>query len=309
MDFRQYQYVLKVAELRNITRAAAELFVTQSSLSHYIARVEEELGTAIFNRTTTPISLTPAGETYVETARMIMQLDYRMRQTVTDIANEKRGRIHVGVSHARASFFLPYILPEFKRQYPGIDIVTNELRADRIVDRVLRGECDLGIIPFPLPRPEEKLEEEELGRERLLLISSRPLDAVTGEDGRQYVDIRRYAMEPFVLLKKGHGIRTALDVYFTQHAVSPPRVFETTSNETAYRLATVGMGLAIVPESTVIVSHASGPHYEYDLQEDGFYWTIGVIYLAREMLSGAEEDFIELMKANFYCGFHEKERG
>lgn len=191
MEFRQYQYVLKIAELRNLTKAANELHITQPSLSHYIARIEEELGTPLFNRATTPISLTPAGETYVETARLIMRLDHRLKQTVADIANEKKGRILVGISHARASFLLPHILPQFKEKYPGIDIITNELRMDRIIDQVLRGECDIGVFPLLFQRPNERLQEEELGRERLLLISNRMLEASAGEPGRPYVDIRK----------------------------------------------------------------------------------------------------------------------
>ena len=74
MNLREYQYVLKVAQLQNMTRAAEALYITQPSLSHYIARVEEELGVQLFNRLTTPLSLTPAGEKYVETAQMILEL-------------------------------------------------------------------------------------------------------------------------------------------------------------------------------------------------------------------------------------------
>ena len=62
MNLREYQYVLKVAELKNITKAAEALYITQPSLSHYIARIEEELGIRLFNRMSTPLSLTPAGE-------------------------------------------------------------------------------------------------------------------------------------------------------------------------------------------------------------------------------------------------------
>ena len=121
MNLREYQYVLKVAQLQNMTRAAEALYITQLSLSHYIARVEEELGVQLFNRLTTPLSLTPAGEKYVETAQMILELDSGLKKELSEIAKGKKGVITLGMSHARASFFLPYFLPAFRRKHPGIE--------------------------------------------------------------------------------------------------------------------------------------------------------------------------------------------
>ena len=150
MDFKQYQYVLKVAELQNMTKAANEIYVSQPALSHYIAKVEDEIGAVLFNRNTTPISLTTAGERYVETARMILSLNDRLRHDISDINDQKKGRVIVGISHARASFFLPYVLPQFQCQYPGIEVQTVEVRSDKIEEYVSKGKCDIGVLPLPL---------------------------------------------------------------------------------------------------------------------------------------------------------------
>ncbi|WP_432627355.1 LysR family transcriptional regulator [Brotaphodocola sp.] len=317
MDFRQYQYVLKVAELQNMTKAANELYITQPSLSHYIARVEEEMGTRLFNRDTTPISLTPAGERYVETARMILALNDRLKQDVTDIAKNKKGVIRVGMSHARASFFLPYVLPEFKALYPGIDVRTVEVRSDLIEEYVAKGQCDIGVLPLPLSG-KHKLEQEVICREELLLVSGTPLEQAgrrqeksekdstkdstkeSTESGRRpYVNLGELGEYPFTLLKKGHGIRTAVDVLFMEHGISPKQIFETTSNETAYRLSTVDMGLSIVPETTVILSHAVRTPYLYALTPNGIFWEIGAVYRERTLLTGAQKEFIRLMQEKF----------
>lgn len=309
MDFRQYQYVLKVAELQNMTKAANELYITQPSLSHYIARVEEEMGTRLFNRDTTPISLTPAGERYVETAKMILALNDRLKQEVTDIAKNKKGVIRVGMSHARASFFLPYVLPEFKALYPGIDVRTVEVRSDLIEEYVAKGQCDIGVLPLPVSG-KHKLEQEVICQEELLLVSGTPVEqaergqkkrAENGtESGRRpYVNLRELGEYPFTLLKKGHGIRTAVDVLFMEHGISPKQIFETTSNETAYRLSTVDMGLSIVPETTVILSHAVKTPHLYSLTPDGVFWEIGAIYRESALLTGAQREFIRLMQEKF----------
>ncbi|MCD8083394.1 MAG: LysR family transcriptional regulator [Clostridiales bacterium] len=298
MDFKQYQYVLKIAEMQNLTKAANALYITQPSLSHYIARIEEEMGTQIFNRNTTPISLTLAGEKYVETAKMILSLNDRLRQEVADIAQNKKGLIRVGMSHARASFFLPYILPAFKESYPGVDVQTVEVRADLVEEYVAKGRCDLGILPLPISK-KYSLEQEVVCREELLLVSGQPLPEGRKGNRRPYVKLDEMGDYPYSLLKRGHGIRTAVDVLFMEHGIHPKQIFETTSNETAYRLSTVNMGLAIVPETTVILSHAVNTPCLYGLSPEGIWWEIGVIYQKKEMLSDAQKRFICLMQEKF----------
>ena len=85
MDTKQIQYILKVAECQNITRAAEQLFVSQPALSHFISKAEEELGAKIFNRGTTPLTLTQAGERYVKTAKMILSLQESLKQEIENL--------------------------------------------------------------------------------------------------------------------------------------------------------------------------------------------------------------------------------
>ena len=98
MDSKQIQYILKVAECQNITRAAEQLYVSQPALSHFISKAEEELGAKIFNRGTTPLTLTQAGEHYVKTARMMMALEENLRQEIDDLNNSRDGEIRLGLS-------------------------------------------------------------------------------------------------------------------------------------------------------------------------------------------------------------------
>ena len=295
MEYKAFQYVLKIAELGNLTKAANELYVSQPSLSHYIARVEQEVGTPLFQRGVSPMRLTPAGEKYAETARMILALDRKMQQDISDIVNQKTGIIMLGMSHARASFLLPHVMPEMHRRYPGVDIRTTEARSDLLETYLSKGSCDLGVMPLPLSGKND-LESEVLFREELLLVSGTELPHETDTDGRKYVDLSVCQDAEFTLLKKGHGIRAALEAIFMEHDIRTGHVFETTSNETAYRLATVGMGLSIVPESSVILSAAVRKPFLYSITEKGLFWNIAAVYRSREYLTEAQKHLVELMK-------------
>ena len=97
MDTKQIQYILKVAECQNITRAAEQLFVSQPALSHFISKAEEELGAKIFNRGTTPLTLTQAGERYVKTAKMILSLQESLKQEIENLKDCRSGEITLGL--------------------------------------------------------------------------------------------------------------------------------------------------------------------------------------------------------------------
>ena len=297
MELKQYQYVLKIAELKNMTKAAEELYITQPSLSHYIAKIEEELGAQIFNRGTNPISLTPSGEVYIETARMILGLDHRMKENIRDIANSRKGTIHIGMSHARATYFLPYVFPEFKKVYPGVNIKTLETKSSMVEEAVLKGKCDMGIVPLPCTR--DGLQSQVVFREELLLVSGCQIQSEEGADKRQYVNVKNIRGNSFVLLRKGHGIRTAIDVLFMEQGTGLQNILETTSNETAYRIATTGMALSIVPQTTIALSNYVKKPYIYSLSREGVFWEIAVIYRDAQLLTQAQREFIHILKKCF----------
>ena len=298
MEYKQFRYVLKIAELGNLTKAAEELYITQPSLSHYIARVEAEIGTQLFDRTTNPLSLTPAGERYCETARMILKLDAKLRKDVSDIAENKVGTSTLGMSHARAAYFLPYIFPVFLRRYPRIEIRTKEQRSSLLEEYVFQGDCDLAVMPLPLSG-KYPLKAESVMREELLLVSGHALPHSVREDGRAYVDFEVLNDQQFTLLHPGHGIRMALDAIFMEHELRPGHVFETTSNEVAYRLSTTGVGIAIVPESTILLSAAVEKPYIYSLTERGLFWHIAAVYRDENYLTEPQRYLIEIMKTQF----------
>ena len=148
MDTKQIQYILKVAECQNITRAAEQLFVSQPALSHFISKAEEELGAKIFNRGTTRLTLTQAGERYVKTAKMILSLQESLKQEIENLKDCRSGEITLGLSDMRATTMFPFILPEFRRLYPNVTIRTVESSSKEVENNVRNGVVGIGIIPL-----------------------------------------------------------------------------------------------------------------------------------------------------------------
>ena len=296
MDTKQLQYILKVAECQNITRAAEQLFVSQPALSHFISKAEEELGAKIFNRGTTPLTLTQAGEKYVKTARMILGLQESLKQEIENLKDCRSGEITLGLSDMRATVLLPFVLPEFRRLYPNVAIRTVESSSKEVENNVRNGVVEIGIIP--LYDYGQDLSASVLYDEELLLVSASEVPSHHGET-RNWVSLGDMTGKDFILLHRPNRIRRAVDAMFIEHGVKPKSIFESCNNMTVYMMAASGLGLAIVPDSVVRIMNPMPIPRVYSIGKGGFHWNIGAIWREDMVLSGAHTQLIRLLKNRY----------
>ena len=301
MDFRQLQYIMAVAEHQNITRAAAALYISQPSLSHFIARTEDELGVKLFDRSTSPLKLTYAGEQYLKNAQEILRVKDRMMSEFRDISGNMKGRLHVGVPHERAAYMLPLILPQFKRRYPGIDVDVDVTHTHRLLDYLSRGRVDFAILPC---FPDSGFETMEVYRERLVLAAPpRLIDERHRVDGvSMTVDPCTLGDLPFILSKKGHGLFRRVGEFLAEYSLSPQTVFESTSNITSLRLAAAGLGVAIVPEMTTRLAQCPAAPEIYRIGVPSLEWSIALHYRKDAYVGDVERAFFEAARNAFEEG-------
>ena len=122
MNEKHMQYVLTVLKEGSFTNAAKKLYVSQPSLSQIIKTAESNLGAPIFNRSTDPITLTPAGQLYVEAARQVTTISTNLVKQVEELSNEEFGKIRLGISVQRGMELLPELYPRFKKRFPHVEI-------------------------------------------------------------------------------------------------------------------------------------------------------------------------------------------
>ena len=116
MDTKQIEYILKIAEENNITKAADKLFITQSALNQQLLKLESELGTPLFHRSRTNWRPTAAGEIYIRNAREILRLKKNTYNQINDIANTKRGNLSIGFTPGRGINMFTSIYPVFHQK-------------------------------------------------------------------------------------------------------------------------------------------------------------------------------------------------
>ncbi len=252
MNIKHAQYMLTVLQEGSITNAAKKLYISQPSLSQMIKLVENNLGTPIFNRTTDPITLTYAGEKYIEAARQILTINNNLQKEIDEINHEDHGVIRLGIPVQRAMQVLPYILPKFKEKYPFVNVEVHEHGSATTESLVLEGGVDFACLTtFP---KHEELEYILVETEELVLLTSKNSNIARRIPDGTPIDITEAKDETFINIKSGHSVRTTQDRLFIQKDIQPKVLLETMSIEVGKRTAIACDAVMICPQNYIGMS-------------------------------------------------------
>lgn len=294
MDFKPYEYLLMVADLRSITKAAQALFVSQPYLSSYITRLEEELGVQLFDRNTKPLSPTIAGEKYLKMAKSVLSLHQELKDEIINIENHSTGRLSVGIPRMRATFLLPHVLPLFYEKFPNVELIIREGSTKDLEERLRNGEISFAFTPISQSNTE--FDYEVFYDEELVLVTKKGALADDIQHPAPPVSLDLLHSSPFLLSHPGRGLRTTLDLYFAQNKFSPNIKFETSSNETLLRLASTGIGVTIIPHSVCLYARPLEPIDIYHLEPKGLFWQIGIVRKKGSQIDYLGHQFIQLCR-------------
>jgi len=258
MNMKHAQYVLTILQEGSITNAAKKLYVSQPSLSQMIKLLENNLGAPVFNRSTDPITLTYAGQKYVEAAKQILTINSNLAREIEEINHEDHGSIRLGIPVQRAMQVMPYVLPRFQTLFPFVDLELNEYGSATLENMVLEGSLDLACLTT-YPKHEELnyilIEDEEL----VLLTSKQTSLAKRIPTGTE-ISITEAKEEAFICIKSGHSVRTTQDRLFVAYDIQPKILLETSSIEVAKRTTIACRAVMICPINYIEMSPEIHPY-------------------------------------------------
>lgn len=257
MDLRQLRYFLAVATEKHFGRAAESLNIVQPALSMQIRALEEELGGALFERTSRRVELTAAGEVLaVEARRTLEQADFARRSAERALRGET-GMIRIGfVGNAIFSGRLMADLQGFHQQYPDVELKLEEVAPQRQVEAILSGLLDIGYTPDHSSLHCAGITSHRVGEWNMLvaLHEHHPL-AVHDE-----LTLEMLADQPLVLYE-AHDDDERLSLLLSQALAQRLNITQRTgSSLNVLAIAAAGLAIAMVPAPLQQVS-VPGLHY------------------------------------------------
>lgn len=245
MNLKQAQYVKTIAECGSITAAAKRLFVSQPSLSQMLRQLEQETGLPIFDRSTSPMRLTYAGEKYLHAAERILAANAELDSQLREIRHEHAGRLRLGISVTRAMQVMPLVMPIFQQQYPNVSLQLTESGSANLEELLRGGSIDLAFAALESTSP--SLAYELLEKETIGVLAGRDAAITRRNPNGTALPLEAFRRECFVSLTKGHSSRITQDKLFRKYGLTPSILLETDALEVGRRVALEAGACMLLP--------------------------------------------------------------
>ena len=301
MNLNKYTYVIAVAEAQNMRRAAEMLYISQPALTKSLNLLEEELGVKLFDRNTSPIRLTYAGELFVEEARKILDLNRHLMEEITHIATVQKSRLVLGIPSDRGSVWLPHLIPAFSQKFPLIDLQVVEGNNQEIETFLLNGDVDLAL--NTLPFHSDQISFEVIADDPIVIAAAKEhpfcqvFDLCRNTLPSPYlIPAQLLKGQNFIALKKGTGIRRISEYLFERYGLEYTFSREFLRHETTVRLAAEGVGLVITPAHTVTRTGTAGRLAFFSLDQPVLCRKIVFAHLKSRGVSSHGRFLIQLAK-------------
>ena len=245
MNTRQLQYAIMLALVRNFSQLADQLNVSQPALSKQILQLERELGVRLFDRNTSPLKLTPAGEYFIQESQELLYREDQLLRSMERFRTGEEGRLVIGVSPFRGQYLLPGLVKKIKTRFPGVQVQLQENQSDQLRKDVAEGRYDFAIVNLPVNESildVHLIEQDEM----VLAVPNALLEMVQAKPG-QPVSISDCKQLPFVTVGRNQEMHRLLDQLCAREDFNPHIAVEVTGIATAWEMVRQGLGATLLP--------------------------------------------------------------
>lgn len=289
MELYQLETFLAVAEEKTFSRAAVRLHRTQPAISQTVRKLEEEIGEALFDRSSRNGSLTDAGVVLQQYAEKILNLRQETRQALTDLRSLRAGRLCIAANEFTFLCLLK-LLEEYRRLHPMVNITVQRSLASRIPHDILNHQVELGMLSFQPSEPQ--LRSVVVYRDELAFVvhPKHPLAQ------QRQLSIRQLGTETFVAHNVPSPYRAKVLASFRRHKTPLNMEIELPSLEAIRKVVALGIGVALVPRLSVESELEHGELVRIPIKELRVERKLRVAYRRGAPLSHAARAFLKLVE-------------
>ena len=250
MTRSQIAYILTLEKHRNFSKAAEACFVTQSTLSAMVAKFEQQIGIVIFDRKTKPITVTPHGEQIIKYIKNINREYQLLDDGINQIKGVETGLLRIACIPTVASFLFPLILNSIGNTYPKVTFNIREITTEMIVEELLTGNIDIGIVSTPLEIKD--ITEKPLYKEPFVLYDKRENRHV--QKGEYKIRVDEIDYDKLILLEEGHCFRNqVLKVCNLRQTkkIKNNIIYTSGTLESLKKIVSINKGMTLLPSFSI----------------------------------------------------------
>lgn len=246
MNFKQLQYAIKLSKTLNFSQVAEQLNISQPALSKQILNLESELGVKLFDRSSTPMALTPAGRYFIQKAEDLLYREDQLLRSMEQFQSGESGQLVIGITPFRSSYLIPGIVKKINQRYPGIQVRLHEAGSDILRSEVLEGKYDFAVVNLPVD--DSVLDVIPLEQDQLvLLVPTELLGKLPVDPTIQQIDFDQCKELPFITVGHNQEMRILLEKLCAASGFQPNIAVEVVSLTTAWAMVCTGVAATVLP--------------------------------------------------------------
>lgn len=292
MNFHQLHIFNVVAKHRSYSKAAAELYLSQPTVSVHLQKLEQELGMELFEQLGRNIYLTDAGRMLYSYTQKIFSLAEEAERALEELQGLHKGRIRLGASTTPGIYYLPNLLGQFKEDYPGIELILEVANTTEIEKKIIANQLDIGVVGRN-STAEGDLIYEPFWMDHLVMIMSPQHPLLQKEE----ITLEDIARQRFILREPGSSTRQAIETAFSQQGIHPRIAMEYGSTDGIKHAVAANLGISIVSELAVRLCEQTGLVVVREIPEIEINREFALVYHKDKHLAPLSQTFIKAIKA------------
>ena len=295
ITFEQLKAFQAAAERLSFSKAAEQIFRSQSAVSIQIAKLEDTVKQKLFQRTTKQIELTDAGKILLRYSTQIKDLLEQVEQEMTDLEKMESGRLTICTSDTTACYQLPNIIQEYQAKYPSIEIIVRNATSLKTIDLVMDNQVDLGIATLKYLKP-SLVAVPLLNRSDVVICH--PHHPLAKRKTVYLKDLEAYGC---VLLDQKCSSRRILDEACVSAGAALSISMELSSIEVVKKFVSINSGISVVPELSIKREVSEKKLAALKIRDFQISDPIkmGIIYKKGRYLTLAARSFLDMLQSYF----------
>ncbi|MCD6437034.1 LysR substrate-binding domain-containing protein [Vreelandella alkaliphila] len=290
LSLRKLRYFMAVAKSGRVTQAAVDLNVSQSSITTGVKEIEEQIGVALFRRTSRGMTLTREGTRFLQRVNYAFQALDDAFEGLTDTRPTLKGTLRLAMTYTVAGYFMPPLLAQFQRRYPWVKVELHEVSRPDIEQGLASGEFDLAIVLTSNIEHHQWLEKMALTQSRRRLWVNGQHELLK----RESITLKDIAHYPYIMLTVDEADQTALK-YWKPEGITPNILFRTSSVEAVRSMVANGTGVTILSDMVYRPWSLDGKRIEHiELSNPIPPMELGLSWPRNRPLSPAAKAFCDL---------------
>ena len=302
MDVKAFEYLVTLAEYGNVTKAANQLFISQSALSKFVRNLEREMETPLFSRVGKRFIPTYAGEKCIEAAKKILAINTVLDEDIGKVAKQNHGRVRLAFHSSWSDCFFMRIYPAFQERFPNVALKLFETNSDNALHMLDNGELDLAIISAQWHTHSKFICKTLYAQQMVLAVNEKHhliQKMQTKKEYRYpYIDLKDLKDVPLVMRHADQRTYAYAMELLVANGVEPNVVLETRMRENTLQAVEYGSGATFtLDDPAMTLKHSNIRYLSFSDPHPGNF--INLVYNKGAFFTDAEDTLIQLIEENY----------